>query len=476
MRLFRPGFRARVTLRWTLGFSVLLAILLVLTYSTIRRTTYRDLDRELRTLAATEAASAMDGPVNPHVHEPPLIVLAGGAFTQKMSVIFDRQHRVVASSPESIPEPFVSAQAISAALAGEAPLLSAVVGGTPVRAIVVRMEDAGQPYALAVALDVGGHLETLAGIRGLLALVWGLGTLATAGLGFLLASHVLRPVQQLTARAMAIAETDLQARLEAPGTRDEVADMTASLNGLLARLQSALEANRRFAADAAHELRSPVTAVTGEIDVALRRERSAAEYRDTLVVVRTRLHALATLIEGLLVLVRAQEGRETVLREPLALAELVDGSVQRFAAAAAARQVTVCTVGLGDLRVYGESGLLARVFDNLIDNAIRYNRPGGHVTIRGRVEPAAPGLWQADAVVVAIEDTGHGIGIADRERVFERFFRVDSSRTRGTGGSGLGLAIVREVMTLLQGTIEVESSSEAGTTLVLRMAGERSPA
>ena len=246
--------------------------------------------------------------------------------------------------------------------------------------------------------------------------------------------------------------------------------MTHSLNEVLDRLHGALERHRRFASDASHELRTPITAMAGEIDVALRRPRTAEEYRDTLGVVRERLSAVTGLCEDLMLLVHTQEGAPGVeLREVPILPQL-QRSAARLASAAAARDIRIEVRDLPDLVAYADPRLLARVLDNVLANAVFYNRDAGRIEISG-AEDHRSDAGAVDTVVLTVRDTGRGIPPGEFERVFDRFYRLDQSRAPGTGGSGLGLAICREVLAVLQGSIRIAASSHEGTTFEIRLPG-----
>ena len=247
--------------------------------------------------------------------------------------------------------------------------------------------------------------------------------------------------------------------------------MTQSLNDVLDRLHGAIEAHRRFASDASHELRAPLSAMAGEIDVALKHRRTADEYRETLLIVGERLSALTSLCKDLMLLVHAQEGAQGIeLREVPVWRQLEDGA-SRLAADLSARAITIATRELPDMIAYADPRLLARVFDNVLSNAVHYNRDGGTVVISGSAEESAARR------VGHRHDRHHRHRYRPRysggesERVFDRFYRVDQSRARRTGGSGLGLAICREVMTVLGGSIRIISSSSDGTTFEIKMPG-----
>ncbi|HEY0874958.1 MAG TPA: ATP-binding protein [Vicinamibacterales bacterium] len=472
----RPAtFRARLTVRWTAVFGVLLALANGVVYVAVRTYTYRDLDAKVRTLAATETVSSTDGPIGLHVHELPVEELGLVNFTEKFVQIYTAAGELTAASAfPGMETAFVPREVVAAGLAGEAPQARLSVLGKSVRIVVLPASRDGQRYAIAVGLVTDDIDSSLGKLAWLLVTVWCVGLLATAAVGFRLASSALRPVDALTRRAGAIARGEVETALEVPPVNDEIGRMTTALNGVLARLQRAVDANRRFASDAAHELRGPITSMMGEIDVALRHERRNEEYRDTLVLLRERLRTFTSLTEDLMLLVRTHEGDRTLLRKEIEVGAIVRSSMHRLEPIALARGVRISVEALPACVIYGDERLLARAFDNVLENAVRYNRAGGLVTITAAVHDPRN---EAEPVTVAIrvEDSGPGIPPADWERVFERFYRVDQSRSRHTGGRGLGLAITREVLQVFGGTIRVVSSSERGTVMEMRLPGAVRP-
>lgn len=465
------SFRTRLTLHWTGAFGVLLAGALAAVYAGSRTYAYRDLDAQVRTVAATELASATDG-AGLHLHEFPLTALNTPDFAGKFAQIYAEDGSVFAESPEVDGTGFrLPAETIARALAGDAPLVSVTAAGRPGRMVALRTEADGRPWVVAVGLHADRLEASLARLAWLLAGVWVAGVALTAAIGFGLASRALAPIRHVTARAAEIARGDFKARLDPPGTDDEIGRMTRLLNEMLERLHGALEANRRFAADASHELRSPLTAMAGEIDVTLKRDRDAEEYRETLRLLRDRIGELTMLAENLMLLARAEERSPHDLVEEVPLTPLVEDAARRAAPAASARGITIATDGLPDLVVYGERRLLARVVDNLLANAVQYNRDGGRVEIRGRVEDEPSDGWQASYAVFTVHDTGPGIPRAEWTRVFHRFFRLEPSRSRRTGGAGLGLAICQAIVELFRGAIRVADSGPAGTVIEVRLPG-----
>lgn len=470
------SFRARLTWRWSLAVGALLGIVNVIVYVGASTYLHRWLDGHVSTVAATETASSTDGPTDVHLHESPYAQLEAGRFTEKFVQIFDADGALVLQSTSLAGgPPLVDARVITRALNGEAPLVDAIANGRRVRVNVLTATRGPRRYAVAVGLYADDIDRGLAALAWLLAGVWLVSVGGTAVLGFELASRALAPVERITEQASWIAQGNFDARLDAPGVLDEVGRMTLLLNDMLDRLHQAVTANRRFAADASHELRSPLTAMAGELDVALRHPRSVDEYRDTLQRVRGRVAALSTLAGDLTILSRAQEGlREIAVRE-VPLAPLVDEAFERWRAVAGPRGIRLHHDVDAHLVAYGDQTLLSRVVDNVVANAVHYNRDGGAVTVSARLTAPADDAWAPTLVSVEVTDEGAGIPAAEHERIFERFFRLDESRRRHTGGSGLGLAICREVLRALGGQIRVATSSPAGTTFAITVPGTAAP-
>jgi two-component system OmpR family sensor kinase len=465
------SFRARLTLRWTLAFGCILALTSIAIYAGTRSFLLDDLDAQLRTLAGTELASAIDGgATGVHFHEFPATDVVG-TYAGKFAQLYDADGRLLSQSAVlgSSP-PLVSHDDIRMALDGRAPVFTVDAAGQPARMIALTTRKEGAAYVVAVGLFLQPITTTLFQLAWLLGVVSLAGLLLTAIVGYALSTRALQPVAHVTQRAAQIAHGDFSARLDRPKVDDELGRMTALLNQMLDRLHGALVANRRFAADVSHELRSPLTAMLGEIDVTLKRPRAADEYRESLVIVRERIKQLTDMTEQLMTLVRAGEGH-VIGATDVPLEPLVQEVVSGLARLAAERDVTVAVAPMQGAIVYAERTLLTRVIDNLARNAVQYNQPGGRVSISAEVEGAGGTGWTAAQTVLRIADTGQGIPAADREKVFEPFYRIERSRNRRTGGAGLGLSIANEIVGLFHGTIRIAASSPRGTTIEVRLPG-----
>jgi len=255
--------------------------------------------------------------------------------------------------------------------------------------------------------------------------------------------------------------------------RDELGELAGTLNELLARLERSFIGQRRFMADASHELRSPVTILQGELDVTLSREdRDAAAYRESLEVMQRSVGRLTRIVRDLFLLARSDAGDVPLNRQPLYLGELIAQTVRAYRTVAAERQVALVAGCDDEIVLRGDEDLLQRMIGNLLENAIRHAPAGTTVDIRCRAVSAAPG----GEARITVSDAGPGVPEALREQIFERFFRVDAARgatAAPTGsGAGLGLPIARWIAEAHGGTLRLERSDAAGSiftaTLPLR--------
>jgi len=268
----------------------------------------------------------------------------------------------------------------------------------------------------------------------------------------------LRPIENISAAAVKISAGDLSQRINVAEAESELGQLAAVLNSTFARLEAAFAQQQQFTADAAHELRTPVSVMLTQTQTALNRERSGAEYRETLEACQRASQRMRKLIESLLELARLDAGQETLKRLRFDLSQMANDCVELVRPLADERGVKILSE-LAPLEITGDSERLAQVVINLLTNAIQYNRSGGEA----RLKLESPG----NLAVLTVADTGPGIPIEDLPHVFERFYRGDKSRS--SGNTGLGLAISKAIVEAHGGTIEVLSKPGAGTTFTVRL-------
>ncbi|QKW54785.1 HAMP domain-containing histidine kinase [Streptomyces buecherae] len=307
---------------------------------------------------------------------------------------------------------------------------------------------AGAP--LATERDAVGTVRRamLIGLPALLAVV--------AAVTWLVTRRALRPVEGIRREMAAItASADLSRRVPEPQARDEVARLAVTTNETLAALEGSVERQRRFVADASHELRSPIASLRTQLEVGVAHPELLDPEGAVADVVR-----LQHLAADLLLLARLDVGERPV-RGRVALAELVRAQVARRVG----DRVVVRADELADIDVSGSRGQLARVLGNLLDNAQRHAERAVEVSVRR--ERDARGAW----AVLAVADDGAGVPEAERERIFERFVRLDDARSRDDGGAGLGLAIARDVVARHGGTLTVREAPAGGACFEVRLPG-----
>ncbi len=336
--------------------------------------------------------------------------------------------------------------------------ITVVVSNRPIRLYGTPVVDA-PGTVLIVARSITDIERTLTMVRTALAVMAPLILATGALLGYTLAARALSPVRAMAATARGITERDLHRRLDLGLPHDELGELAATFNGMLARLEESFEGLKRFTADASHELRAPLASLRSEADVTLARPRSAVEYRTSLARISGELEDLSGLIDDLLMLARADAGREAVALTPVNLREIVDAADQRWRVRASDAGVNLL-VEPADIWAVGDRRHLLRALDNLIENALRYTPNGGSIGISAR---------RGKEVMLTVSDTGSGIDAAHLTHLFERFYRADPARSREDGGSGLGLSLVQWIAQAHGGTVSIASRPGQGTTVTLSL-------
>jgi two-component system OmpR family sensor kinase len=289
-----------------------------------------------------------------------------------------------------------------------------------------------------------------------------LGLLAAVGtVGASLTRKVFQAIDNVVRQARHIGEVNLSERLPHPGTRDEIGKLVNTLNEMLDRIERSFEVQRRFTADASHELRSPLSRLRTELEITLRRPRDMAEYQETLQSCMDEVERLTLIVEELLALARLDADLEHSLAEIVPLNLIIEEVVDRMKPIADKRGVQIIVEPLIPMIAKIARGSMDLILTNLLDNAVKFSPPGGSVTIRLDAE--------GTEVALSVSDTGSGIKLDEQLRLFERFYRGSVARTNDVPGVGLGLALSQAVVRSHGGRIEVENLAGGGAMFTVRL-------
>ncbi|MGD9726727.1 MAG: sensor histidine kinase [Nitrospiraceae bacterium] len=370
---------------------------------------------------------------------------------------------VVFKGEDVIPLPPVSQGALEEVRRGQAVYDTVdAPNGSPVRRVLVPVGRHGEVrFVLQAEASLDLVQRTLRNLMGLLILCSVAAMVAAWAGSAWLARRVLEPLAVLSRTAEKISASSLRTRLNLDAPYEEFRQLAEAFNAMLDRLQKASESQRSFVDSAAHELQTPLTVLRGNLEVSLQKMRTAEEYREALITNLEQVERLMALAKSLLTLARFAGDRPPVQLAPLALEPMLRDLIEDLVPLAEDRMIRLTLECEPVLPVHGDAQKLKQLIINLLDNAMRYTDPGGAVAVRLSGTP--------DEVCIAVQDTGQGIEAAHLPHLFERFYRVDHSRTRDVGGTGLGLSIVKEIADSHKGSIRVESEVGKGSTFTLAL-------
>jgi heavy metal sensor kinase len=456
--LSRLPIRVRLTLAFTALMALVLAATGVFVYFRLDSTLREATDDSLRSRGAD-----VSGLVR---REGTALDVSGGGLVEReenFTQVLDRDGRVLDAAPSSLDRPLLSRGELARAREGsifvDRPASNEF--DDPARLLATPVDSRGERLVVVVGSAVDDRNEALASLATLL-LVGGPIALVLASLaGYGLAAAALRPVEAMRRRAAEISATSPGQRLPVPRGRDEIVRLGETLNAMLARLEEALARERRFVSDAGHELRTPLALLKGELELALRQPRSAAELRQALRSAAEETDRLAQLAEDLLLIARSEDGRLPIRASPTSVEEVFSRVIERFERRAADAGRRLDAASPPGLRVVADPLRLQQALANLVENALRY----GDGAVRlfaderdGRVE-------------LHVADEGDGFAEAFLPRAFERFSRADAARSRG--GTGLGLAIVEAIARAHGGTASAASPPGGGADVWISLPADR---
>jgi heavy metal sensor kinase len=471
------SMRVRLTLWYTTVLALVLVVLSLITYFTFWRSTVQRTDTNLSELSeaflTTLMAEVPDQSGPDAFQLAAQVAITEHRFRDHVFAIFDAAGKSIVSSqdvpsgaaaPDSSPAGLLSSRSFQQFLDASSRserFFGRVRGNKDgYRGFARHFSSEGKTYTLVILQSLHPQEEMLEEVKATFAWVIPLAILLASLGGYFLARKSLAPVVAMISQAGRIGAANLHERLAVQNERDELGHLARSFNSLLDRLSESFERQRRFMADASHELRTPVAILRGEAEVALLQQaRSLEEYRESLGVLHQEAERLTHIVDDLFTLTRADAGQHPLQPRDFYLDELIAECVHAARTLALAKNISLMSEVAAESPIHADESLLRRMILNLIDNAIKYTPEGGRVTVAC--------CRDGDEYALSITDTGTGIPAELQPRIFERFFRADKARSRSEsdgGGAGLGLAISRWITEAHHGRLELTRSDSTGST------------
>lgn len=466
--------RLRLTLWYTGAMAMVLIVLAASTYFVLRENLVRRSESQEIELAdsflSTVNAEMKEAPPTRNLHPGIAAAVSEHRFRDVVFAVFGPQGELLGASenrhqpdsvldlprdisPDSLREFHPSAEGFS----------NIILSRHRYRSYVRHFTVNGQSATLVVLQSLHGQHTFLGTLATTFAIVIPIAILLSSVGGYFLARKSLSPVVAMSAQASRIGAENLDRRLNVGHPRDELGQLAGSFNELLDRLYQSFEKQKRFVADASHELRTPVAILCGESEVTLAQpKRTEQEYRESLEILRDEAKRLKRIVEDLFTLARADAGQHPLALADFYLDELMAECAKNVRTLAQARAVAVSCAVHDELPIHADETLLRRMVLNLLDNAIKYTPEGGTVALLCETENGNYRL--------KVKDSGIGVPADLRSKIFERFFRADKVRARREGdssGAGLGLAIASWIANAHGGKLELTQSSPQGSVFTV---------
>ena len=440
--------RLRLTIYWAAVLGAILLVVAIAAVNLFERQQWAALDAALLEEAATTAEEIQRSKPT----DAPTIV---ERLSKETDIGPGRRVRLI--TPREIIADFGDVHTVPPPIASPFPAEPAIVGGRAFRFAVARLSLAGQPALLLSGINANLIAATDVSLRNSLLLTVPMVLILCVTGGYWLAGRALRPIESIRADLDAIGPANLSSRLPSPAVADEVARLIGVINALLERLERASATERRFASDAAHELRTPLAILRTGMEVALARDRSAEENRAALALAHREVLSLCKIADELLMLARLN-GEVAVNRVRLDLSELVGDIAATVEPLAESRSVRLQVAPGNDVYVDGNDAHLRRLVINLLDNALKFTPAGGAIDVAVTND--------SNLATIRVADSGPGIPPTEMPFIFNRFFRGANAPREG---SGLGLSLCREIARLHGGEIGVSNRAASGCEFIVTL-------
>lgn len=460
--------RARLTLWYVSALALILILFGVTVYIMLSRALHRRVDHALSSTVEISITSLThDTQEGQSPQSAAQSTAAELSHPQQAMMIFDDKEELLATHPGE-KELRIQLPDRSAIPDADVYLYTISDGGNPTEnhRIAVRrvaIPPAGTRYIIVASQPLRPVEDELDSLREILYFATPVVLLLAGFGGWFLARQGLAPVTAMARSARQIGAGSLDQQLPVVNPRDELGQLATTFNDLLGRLNAAFEEQRRFMADASHELRNPLSVMSTAAGVTLKKEhRAEEEYREALQIVAEQTRRLSRIVNDMFMLARADSGQYPLRKRPLYLNDLLEEVARAGMVLAGDRSASVELANVSEAVFHGDEDLLRQMLLNLVDNAVKFTPDHGTVTL---------GLERREhEYVLSVADTGPGIPAEARRHIFERFYRADKTRSRSEdGGAGLGLAIAKWIARAHDGDIELGNSGETGTKLVVRL-------
>lgn len=460
------SFRHRLGLVHLSVIVVVLALAAFAAYWSLSRAVHGQLDAALLALAETEAGTLAEEQGSAvRVHEAAAAGSAPLSFVRldRLVQIVDAQGVPIARSANLGAAHLPAHEATMAQVAKGQTVFETLrnFGEEPTRLVTVPVRAGNSLRAVQVAGSLDDVHSTLKAAAVLFVIMGTVLLVSVGTAGALLTGRVFNAIDDVVDKAHRIGDANLSQRLPHPGTDDEIGRLVDTLNEMLARIEQGVGVQQRFTADASHELRSPLSRLRTELELALRRPREPQAYVETLQSGLEEVERLTLLVEELLAFARLDAGQERGRVERVLLNTLAEEAVRRMEPIARARDVTLAIDAIGPVHAKVAPGSASLVLDNLLDNAVKFSPIGGRVTVTLAQD--------GEQATLRVRDHGPGIRSDELMRVFERFYRGPSARSGSTPGMGLGLALAQAIVQAHAGRIVATNAPEGGAVFEVRL-------
>ena len=460
--------RGRLTLWYVSALALILVLFGITVYILLSRALHRRVDYALRsTIEISITSLTHDTQEGQSPQSAAQSTAAELSHPQQTMMIFDDSGQLLATHPgeEDLQIQLPDRTTIPDA---DVALYTVANGGNRNRnhRVAVRrvsIPPANTPYIIIASQPLKPVEDELESLREILYFAAPIVLLVAGFGGWFLARQGLAPVTAMARSARQIGAGSLDQQLPVVNPRDELGQLATTFNDLLARLNAAFEEQRRFMADASHELRNPLSVMSTAAGVTLKKEhRTEEEYREALQMIAEQTRRLSRIVNDMFMLARADAGQYPLRKRTLYLDDLLEEVARAGAVLASARRSSVKLTNLPEAVFHGDEDLLRQMLLNLVDNAVKFTPPDGAVKVNLE--------RRKGEYLLSVADAGPGVPAEARHHIFERFYRADRARTRAEdGGAGLGLAIARWIARAHDGDIELDDSGNTGTTFIIRL-------